>query len=365
MNAGTAEPQPTEPGAVESDSAAESQPTGVGALYRRIARTRIGPIPAGGLLAAAAMVAVLGTAYYLGNPQADSGQGPTTLDSSVRGPAGTTVSDGAGGAGFNSLKDAAIPAASPASGETASAPGQVDQLSATLASNLIVKTGSMAIEVADLDKAVSQAQATIVGMGGYIGQSSSSGEKDSATATVEYRVPAARWDDALAAIRALGSKVISSQTNAQDVTTQAVDINARLTNLQATESALQAIMARASAIPDVLAVEQQLSSTQGQIEELSAEQKTLNDQASMSTLTVSFSLPGQTVATQAAQGWDLGSQVDQAGAALIRVGQGLVTIVVWVLVVGLPVGIGLALLWVIFKVGRRIARRRRTAADIA
>jgi hypothetical protein len=361
MDAGTAEPQPTESGAVESDSAAESQPTGVGALYRRIARARFGRIPAGGLLAAAAMVAVLGTAYYLGNPQADSGQGLTTLDSSVRGPAGST----AGAGGFNGLKDAAIPAASPASGEAITAPGQVDQLTATLASSLIVKTGSMAIEVGDLDKAVSQAQATIVGMGGYIGQSSSSGEKDSATATVEYRVPAARWDDALAAIRALGSKVISSQTNAQDVTTQAVDINARLTNLQATESAFQAIMARASAIPDVLAVEQELSSTQGQIEELSAEQKTLNDQASMSTLTVSFSLPGQTVTTEAAQGWDLGSQVDQAGAALIHIGQGLVTIVVWVLVVGLPVGIGLALLWVIFKVGRRVARRRRSAAAAA
>jgi hypothetical protein len=360
MTAGTAESQPTEPGAVKSDSAAESQPTGVGALYRRIARARFGRIPAGGLLAAAAMVALLGTAYYLGNPQADSGQGLTTLDSSVRGPAGSTA--GAGAGGFNGLRDAAIPAASPASGEAITAPGQVDQLTATLASSLIVKTGSMAIEVGDLDKAVSQAQATIVGMGGYIGQSSSSGEKDSATATVEYRVPAARWDDALAAIRALGSKVISSQTNAQDVTTQAVDIDARLTNLQATESALQAIMARASAIPDVLAVEQELSSTQGQIEELSAEQKTLNDQASMSTLTVAFSLPGQTVATEAAQGWDLGSQVDQAGAALIHIGQGLVTIVVWVLVVGLPVGIGLALLWVIFKVGRRVARRRRSAA---
>jgi len=42
----------------------------------------------------------------------------------------------------------------------------------------------------------------------------------------------------------------------------------------------------------------------------------------MSTLTVSFSTPGQTDTTQAAQGWDLGAQIDQAVATLVHIGQG-------------------------------------------
>ena len=184
-------------------------------------------------------------------------------------------------------------------------------------------------------------------------------------ATVEYRVPVARWDDALAAMRALGTRVISEQTDSTDATAQVIDLDARISNLQATESALQSIMARASAIPDVLAVEQQLSTTEGQIEELSAQQTLLKNQAAMSTLTVSFSTPGQTDTTQAAQGWDLGAQIDQAVATLVHIGQGLVTIVVWAVVVGLPVAIGLALLWAIWWIVRRIARRRRGSVATA
>ena len=202
-------------------------------------------------------------------------------------------------------------------------------------------------------------------MGGNVSQSSSSGEKDSAVATVEYRVPVARWDDALAAIRALGTRVISEQTNSTDATAQVIDLDARISNLQATQSALQSIMARASAIPDVLAVEQQLSSTEGQIEELSAQQALLKNQAAMSTLTVSFSTPAETDTTQAAQGWDLGAQIDQAVATLVHIGQGLVTIVVWAVIVGLPIVIGLVLLWVVWLIVRRIARRPRRSVGAA
>ncbi len=45
-------------------------------------------------------------------------------------------------------------------------------------SNLIVKTGQLSLEVADLDKAVTQAQATIVGMGGSVSTSNLSGTGD-------------------------------------------------------------------------------------------------------------------------------------------------------------------------------------------
>jgi hypothetical protein len=81
----------------------------------------------------------------------------------------------------------------------------------------------------------------------------------------------------------------------------------------------------------------------------------------MSTLNVTFSLPTVTVTTQATQDWDLGAQVDQAAAALIRVGQGLVTIGVWAVIVGLPIVLGLALLLGILWVLRRVARRRHSA----
>jgi hypothetical protein len=362
--------------------ASEPQPTGgqTGAMHkatgpisgrlvvrasRRFVGARIGRVPVGGLVAAVALVALLSGAYYVGTPGAG---GSATLDGKRMAAIGAPVPAALpiagvaidGQTGNGGAQQGSLAGLNPDSGLTTAAP--IDQLTATLETTQIVKTGSMALEVPDLNKAVSQAKAAIVGMGGSVSQSSSSGDKDTAAANVTYRLPAARWDDALSAMRGLASRVITEQTDSTDVTAQVIDLDARLSNLNATEAALQSIMARASAIPDVLAVEQQLSQTEGQIEQLKAQQGHLKDQAAMSTLSISFSTPASTVTTQAAQGWDLGAQVDEAAAALVHIGQGLATIVVWALIVGLPIVIGLALLGAIWWIVRRIGRRRRHAA---
>jgi hypothetical protein len=365
MTTDTDEQQPAERLTNATDSATQPHRGSLaGRVVRRIARARIGRVPVGGLLAAVAIVALLGTAYNIGTPtagaHADSERAPLAAGAPIVGGFSSDTAGGSGSGAAGVAKESLAQPLEPATTTTA-----VDQLTATLEASQIVKTGSMALEVTDLNKAVSQAQSTIQGMGGNVSQSSSSGEKDSAVATVEYRVPVARWDDALAAMRALGTRVISEQTNSTDATAQVIDLDARISNLQATESALQSIMARASAISDVLAVEQQLSSTEGQIEELSAQQALLKNQAAMSTLTVSFSTPAETDTSQAAQGWDLGAQIDQAVATLVHIGQGLVTIVVWAVIVGLPLAIGLVLLWAIWWIVRRIARRRRGAVAAA
>jgi hypothetical protein len=225
--------------------------------------------------------------------------------------------------------------------------------------NQIIKTGSMSLEVADIGKAISDSEEAISGLGGTVDSSSQAGTGTDATATITFKVPAAQWDAAVAALRGIGSKVLSVQTGTTDVTAQVIDLGARIDNLQKTEAALQAIMARATAVADVLAVETQLSSVEGQIEELQAEQKNLMNQAAMSTLTVSFQLPPATVTTQATQDWTLSKQVDEAGAALVRIGQGLATMVVWLFIVVLPIGAAVLLLLAIFWTVRRIARRAR------
>jgi len=333
----------------------------VGRSARRIAGARIGRVPLGGLVAAIALVALVGAAYTIGTPGAGGSTGVDTQRLSMNGA--PAASPGSGQALDGSLANPGFNSADSvgSGGKPVTAPG-VDQLTAALETTQIVKTGSMALEVTDLAKAVSQAKAAIVGMSGRISQSSTSGDKETAVANVTYRLPAAKWDDALAALRGLAGRIISEQTDSTDVTAQVIDLDARLNNLQVTETALQSIMARATAIPDVLAVEQQLSQVEGQIEQLKAQQDNLKNQADMSTLSVSFTTPDSTVVTKAAQGWSLGTQVDEAGAALVHIGQGLATIVVWAVVVGLPIVIGLALLVVILWIGRRIFGRRRTTA---
>ena len=200
---------------------------------------------------------------------------------------------------------------------------------------LIVKTGSMTLDVSDLDAALLKAQAAVTAAGGYVSGSDRSDQGGQQVASVTYRIPAAAWDRTLDAVRAVGTKVEKEQTNTDEVTGQVLDLGARIANLRVTEAALQAIMAKATKIPDVLAVQQQLTDVQGQIEELTAQKQHLQQQAAMSTLTVTFQVPVVAVTT-AASAWDLGAQVDQATAQLIELAQGVASAAIWLGIVVLP-----------------------------
>lgn len=340
-------------------SSGSSRSSGGGILSRLLTRRALTK-----LLAVAAVGAVVVGAYIVGSPG-----GLSAAFHSDAQLTSVSLQEASSNGRFTqpfaaATAAAAIPAPAAAGGDMGqvvdqSQPGQPDQAIAPLDAALIVKTGQLSLEVTDLDKAVTQAQSAIVGLGGSVNSSNRSGSGDYAAASVTYRVPVGRWDDALSSLRRIGSKTLSEQTDTSDVSSQVIDLNARLDNLKTTESALQAIMAKAIAIPDVIVVENQLSQTQGQIEQLTAQRDHLKDQAAMSTLTVTFQLPGKTVTTQATQDWTLGSQVDEAAAALVRIGQGLATMGVWALVVVFPIGFGLLVLLALFALTRRILGRGR------
>ena len=221
----------------------------------------------------------------------------------------------------------------------------------------IVRTGSISIEVPKIDPAMLQVRNAITGMGGYVSDSDQSNQGDQQMATVTYRIPVARWQDAVDAVEGIATKVDSAKSNAQEVTGQVLDLGARIDNLKTTEAALQAIMARATKIADVLQVESQLSDVEGQIEQLSTQQAHLKDQASLATLSVLYALPPTPETVVTSRGWDPGAQLDQASSALLGIGQALASAGIWLVVVGLPIGLAvLVLLALAIFVGRRIRR---------
>jgi hypothetical protein len=218
----------------------------------------------------------------------------------------------------------------------------------------IVRTGSLDVEVNDLQATLQQAQAVVTGLGGYIAGSKESNDPNAQYASITYRVPVERWYDALNGLRALGTRVVDENTEAADVTADVVDLDARLTNLHAAETQYQGIMAQAKTIDDVLKVQKVLDDTRGQIEQLQAQRDNLANRAALATLTVSWQVP--TTATSVAnQGWDLGREVDRAFAALVTFTQGLATLGIWFAIAFLPILLPVAL---VGFVGYRIIRRR-------
>ncbi len=255
---------------------------------------------------------------------------------------------GVGSGGERSAASAAPSAAA------AAQPGDVNgTASAPLRDDLkIVYTGSLQLVVADLQRAIAQGRTAVMATGGYIGASEESNDGDRSVATITYRIPAARWEETLASLRGIGSKVVAEQTQATEVGSQIVDLEARIRNLRASESALVEIAKGTGKVSDLLEVEAQLTDTRGQIEQLDAQRTQLNDQVAFGTLVTTYGL--ELVAVQeAAKGWDPAKDVDGATATLIGVGQAIASAVIWFAIVWLPLLLVLLVLALVVRLAYR------------
>jgi hypothetical protein len=274
------------------------------------------------------------------------------------GPVGAPV-EGGGGLGED-------PAAAPSAAPSAPADGEGDGVGAPVDDAKIVRTGTIDLEVSDVPDALTTARDGIRAMGGYIGASQTEAFEDGPHASVTYRVPVDRWDAALDLLRGIsgpGTKVLSERTEAVEVTGQVVDLEARIRNLRASETALQGIAEQAVRVSDVLEVQNQLTIVRGEIEQLTAQLKDLNSRAAYATLAATFQMP--IVAVEAAQAdWDPALVVDEASASLVDLLQALASAGIWFAIVWLPIIIVLGLIvavgaWFLRRLGLIGPRRGR------
>ena len=250
-----------------------------------------------------------------------------------------------------------IPNGGNADGDTGGLTDGVPLTSLTRRDLLVIKTGTLFLEVAAIDKALGDAGGIVASLGGYAAGSDRTGDPEEPHASVTYRIPAASWETAFDRLRGLAQEVLAEHSSTEDVSAKVVDLGARITNLQATERALQAIMDRAGAIDDVLAVQSELTTVRGQIEELSAQKSHLEEQAAYSTLEVTFSIKPPSPVKVEQAGFDPGGEVDRASARLVGLGQDLAVVGIWFGIVWLPILIVLGLLGgITYVVARRVRR---------
>ncbi|HET7029682.1 MAG TPA: DUF4349 domain-containing protein [Candidatus Limnocylindrales bacterium] len=262
----------------------------------------------------------------VGPPTDGSNDGSSTDGSDADGPA--TPGLGSAPSGGPQVADANAAALAPAPGL------------------LIVHTGTLAIRVPAIPAAIDRISAVVGDAGGFVATSKATGNGAEASATLEVRIPAAAWDPALTTLRGLGT-VLDQEIGSDEVTGQVVDLDARVANLRATEAALQAIMAKAAKIDDILAVQEQLTDTRGQIEELVAKAAALRDAAAFGSLTLTLSVPAPAATPTPVASrpplWDPGRDAELAGGKLVRIGQVGTTAAIWLAIVGIPIVLSLAI----------------------
>jgi Domain of unknown function (DUF4349)/Putative zinc-finger len=172
---------------------------------------------------------------------------------------------------------------------------------------MIARTVSLSVVVKDFDASRASVDAILSHHNGYAAELSVATPEGAArTLQASLRIPAPELVKALAEMKALGRAEMEAQ-NGEEVTQQHADLVARLKNSRETEQRLQAILTeRTGKISDVLSVEQEITRVRGEIEQMEAEQQTLEHRVEFATIDLKLaeeykaqlSSPAPSVATQ-------------------------------------------------------------------
>ncbi len=241
--------------------------------------------------------------------------------------------------------------------------------SAASAERMIVYTVNLRLEVQDPDKAATDINSIALQYKGYVSASNLSRDpQGQMRGTITLRIPADSLDAAQKQIEAIGLKVLSRNKNSNDVTDQYTDLNARLTNLQATRDDLRkmldSVTAKSSKAEDILAVYNQLSAVQGQIEQIKGQMNVLDKTTALATLTVEL-VPHQDIQIVQPETWLPNQTAAQALRSLVQALQGLIDLAIWLILFLLPVLIVLLLPFIVLALILRAIMQRRAKKKMA
>jgi hypothetical protein len=244
-----------------------------------------------------------------------------------------------GGAAPAAMNDAGLES-KPADGTTSSSAPQAEQ---PAGQRLVIKNATVSLQVESVSAAESQIRARADQLGGYIVSVQTSGSDEYMSSVVVFRVPAARFDDALSGVEGLARKLLSRAVSGEDVTEEYVDLEAQLRNLEATRDRLLDLLAKASRVQDALEVNQALTDVQGQIEQIQGRMKYLSQSAALSTITADLQPVPPPPTIYEEDGWQPLRVAGEALGGLVGFGQGLGSLLI-VLLVWTPVWLPLLLL---------------------
>jgi hypothetical protein len=153
----------------------------------------------------------------------------------------------------------------------------------------IIHTAAVDVSVKDVDDATAKAREYVAGVNGYVAKSEVTGTAGyRRTATLTVRVPADRYDATVGEFGKLGV-VTRSASDAQDVTEEFIDVEARLRNLKAEEQALNKLLeTSAGKLEDVLKIREQVVRVRSDIERVEGRLKYLTTMTDLATVVLTL-----------------------------------------------------------------------------
>lgn len=207
----------------------------------------------------------------------------------------------------------------------------------------IIQTASLNLVVEKVSQSFEEVGRIATSLGGFVSSSNFSFQGENQFASMTIRVPVTRYQDALSQLRGLGVKVVSETSQANDVTEEYSDQNARLRSLEATEGQLLQLLGRAENISEVLQVQDRLNAVRGNIEQVKGRIQLLDGLSELATISVHLSPVLVVAPTNETGGTNLGVEISEAWDSsivfLTDVAAGFLRVIVfawWLPIVGLP-----------------------------
>lgn len=154
-------------------------------------------------------------------------------------------------------------------------------------SRKIIYNAHLRLESTEYDTARAELLSAAAAAGGYVESSSQYGNAEDGNRWIDLtlRIPSKNYNSFLEAAENAAS-LLNKDESTQDITSQYVDVEARLSSLKNQEQRLQELAAQAESLEDLLAIEARLSDVQYQIESYTAQQRLFDNQVDYSTVTV-------------------------------------------------------------------------------
>lgn len=146
-----------------------------------------------------------------------------------------------------------------------------------------------------------------------------------------------------------GGKLLNLHENVQDVTNDYIDSQSRLTNLRGEQQRLLLLLSNTTALNDIIVVEDKLTEVEGQIEDIESHLSALKNQTTFYMVTISLQPMGPvTPPPPPPPSWSPGQVLHDSLSAALGLGQGLATLVIWLIVFSLyliPVALVVWFFW--------------------
>ncbi len=217
----------------------------------------------------------------------------------------------------------------------------------------IIRRGTLMIKVTDLEETKRQAMRYVNQAGGFVeAESSSNLTRSISEIQMTLRVPVGKFEAAMEAFNALGV-AMNRSVSAEDITSQVVDLTARLRVMRAQEEVYLNLLKQSRTLKDSMAVQDRLMELRQEIESLAAQLKSQSELASLSTIELTLRTDTKPASDAQSAGWAQESwtaATNSLGAVMRDLGRMIIGLAVFA-----PIWLPLLALfvWAIRRSGRK------------